>query len=574
MIKPIGDAYGLLLKLRAKLADISGDDETAKQLNEEAEAAFGWGEGLEKAGDAMKSFDATNLHKALDDAGEKAKTATEDAKDLGIEVDGLDGKDAKISIDADTDPAKAKLEELRNQFFEAFKVPVPANLPAIGGGDLSGVTAPSFAGASGTGATGSEKGLTQVSVAAKRAIEGAFPEITNIGGWRPQDGYNEHFSGQALDVMIPNWSSPGGKAYGDSVAKYMLSNASALGIDYILWQQRQWNADGTSSAMGDRGDPTQNHMDHIHAHTVKTPDLPGATAPRTPAPSTTSINIASAPGGTVPNVTNPDGTLPSVNLPAGNDALINAYGPGYKPGIGTPGRDEYGELGYHRVDPDKVQSALDSRDDREWSAQEAERRAQEAREARQALEDDPNADATSIAGADEDVRKAERAAAVARREAAKSAQDVAEAMKGDFTKARNEQKQAADKASGQNDNGLAGIGGIFGSFLKETLGIDISGLMPLQMLGTALNVGGAMSQSLTEHNASAAPFGIPEIAAPQMPAGGAHGLAGGLPGPGTVVNVDNSQNFNNSPVGSDPAEVEKQRQNNINRSPRLPVGIG
>ena len=98
---------------------------------------------------------------------------------------------------------------------------------------------------------------------------------------RPQDGYNEHFSGQALDVMIPNWSSPGGKAYGDSVAKYMLSNASALGIDYILWQQRQWNADGTSSAMGDRGDPTQNHMDHIHAHTVKTPDLPGATAPRT-----------------------------------------------------------------------------------------------------------------------------------------------------------------------------------------------------------------------------------------------------------------------------------------------------
>ena len=221
-----------------------------------------------------------------------------------------------------------------------------------------------------------------------------------------------------------------------------------------------------------------------------------------------------------------------------------------------------------------MQSALDSRDDREWSAQEAERRAQEAREARQALEDDPNADDTAIAGADESVRKAERAAAVARREAAKSAQDVAEAMKGDFTKARNEQKQSAGKASGQDDNGLAGIGGIFGSFLKETLGIDISGLMPLQMLGTALNVGGTMSQSLAEHNASAAPFGIPEIAAPPMPVGGAHGLTGGLPGPGTIVNVNNSQNFNNSPVGSDPAEVEKQRQNNINRSPRLPVGIG
>ena len=163
---------------------------------------------------------------------------------------------------------------------------------------------------------------------------------------------------------------------------------------------------------------------------------------------------------------------------------------------------------------------------------------------------------------------------MARREAANAAQDVAEAMKGDFTKARKEQKQAADKASSQGDNGLAGIGGIFGSFLKETLGIDISNLMPLQMLGTALNVGGTMSQSLAEHNGSAAPFGIPEIAAPPMPVGGAHGLTGGLPGPGTIVNVNNSQNFNNSPVGSDPAEVEKQRQNNINRSPRLPVGIG
>jgi len=128
-------------------------------------------------------------------------------------------------------------------------------------------------------------------------------------------------------------------------------------------------------------------------------------------------------------------------------------------------------------------------------------------------------------------------------------------------------------ASGGKDDGLSGIGGIFGSFLNETLGIDISNLMPMQMLGTALNVGGAMSQSLADH-ASTAPFGIPEIAAPPMPEGGAHGGLGGLPGPGTIVNVDNSQHLEGANLGWDPAQVEKQRNNNINRSPRLPVGIG
>ena len=165
MMAPLGDIQGFMLKFQAWQADIRGDDETAKQLREEAEAAFGLGEGLIEAGDAMKSFDATNLHKALDDAGDKAKTATEDAKDLGIEVDGLDGKEAKISIDADTDPAKAKLEELRKQFFEAFNVPVPANLPAI---NMPGGTNPNNV---------SEAGLQPQSVAALRAIQGKFPNI-------------------------------------------------------------------------------------------------------------------------------------------------------------------------------------------------------------------------------------------------------------------------------------------------------------------------------------------------------------------------------------------------------------
>jgi hypothetical protein len=60
-----------------------------------------------------------------------------------------------------------------------------------------------------------------------------------------------------------------------------------------------------------------------------------------------------------------------------------------------------------------------------------------------------------------------------------------------------------------------------------------------------------------------------------MPDGNQHPGAGGAPGQGnTTINVDQSQNFQNSSLGWDPAEVNKQRNNNINRAPRLPVGMG
>jgi hypothetical protein len=78
---------------------------------------------------------------------------------------------------------------------------------------------------------------------------------------------------------------------------------------------------------------------------------------------------------------------------------------------------------------------------------------------------------------------------------------------------------------------------------------------------------------LASSGTSGAAFGIPDIAAPPMPQGSAHTGGGGAPGP-TIVNVDQSQNFSNSPLGWDPVEVNKERDRNINRAPRLPIGMG
>jgi hypothetical protein len=118
----------------------------------------------------------------------------------------------------------------------------------------------------------------------KSQVQKLWPQITNIGGYRPPDGYNEHSSGNALDIMIPDPTSAEGKALGDAVAAWITENAEALGLTHFIWQQRIFKAgDKTGSPMEDRGSPTANHMDHVHAWFQKGGGaLPNAAAIKAP----------------------------------------------------------------------------------------------------------------------------------------------------------------------------------------------------------------------------------------------------------------------------------------------------
>lgn len=82
-----------------------------------------------------------------------------------------------------------------------------------------------------------------------------------IGGYRPPDGFNEHSSGKASDVMVSS------AAEGNALLPNLLRQP---GVEYILWQQKTWYPNGTSKGMEDRGSPTQNHMDHLHVKTYDT----------------------------------------------------------------------------------------------------------------------------------------------------------------------------------------------------------------------------------------------------------------------------------------------------------------
>ena len=164
-------------------------------------------------------------------------------------------------------------------------------MSALGGGGLSGLgglfaplTKTGLANRSSSAQSGSAKGvpgmpgldraglanearLQKYTRRLSRAISAAFPEITDIGGYR-QDSMKWHPSGLAIDVMIPQWDTPGGKALGDRVVAFVQANAQELGLDHALWRQTQHNADGSSSGMGDRGDPNQNHFNHVHIASI------------------------------------------------------------------------------------------------------------------------------------------------------------------------------------------------------------------------------------------------------------------------------------------------------------------
>lgn len=106
------------------------------------------------------------------------------------------------------------------------------------------------------------KGAQVDTIAVAEAAQKLFG-INDIGMFRSADGYNEHASGEAADVMVGN-----NKAEGDQVAQYFLQNAGQFGVQYVLWQQTQWNPDGTKVKMQDRGSSTANHMDHVHVRTL------------------------------------------------------------------------------------------------------------------------------------------------------------------------------------------------------------------------------------------------------------------------------------------------------------------
>ncbi|MBE5410068.1 phage tail tape measure protein [Mycobacteroides abscessus] len=94
-----------------------------------------------------------------------------------------------------------------------------------------------------------------------------WPQIKNIGGRRVEDGFGEHSSGNAIDIMIPNYQTPQGMALGNAIAAFLANNASALDLNGFIWRRQSYGYGGSftqGTPMEDRGDDNKNHMNHVH----------------------------------------------------------------------------------------------------------------------------------------------------------------------------------------------------------------------------------------------------------------------------------------------------------------------
>lgn len=121
-------------------------------------------------------------------------------------------------------------------------------------------------------ATGSaaEKGLTRDALLVLRCTKAKFPSLTSFGGVRA-DSLPDHPSGQAVDVMITDYKSAEGKAFGWQIAHWLKDNRQALGIQYLIFDAKIWSVErdregwrsyspGYTNSIND----SSLHLNHVH----------------------------------------------------------------------------------------------------------------------------------------------------------------------------------------------------------------------------------------------------------------------------------------------------------------------
>ncbi|MGV0607375.1 tape measure protein [Mycolicibacterium sp. XJ1904] len=99
--------------------------------------------------------------------------------------------------------------------------------------------------------------LTPATAAVQNYLRNQIGFTGTIGGWREPDGYNEHSSGKALDVMIS------GPQEGYALLPNMLTRP---GVEYVIWDNKMWYPDGSTSAYTGPNP----HTDHLHVKTFGT----------------------------------------------------------------------------------------------------------------------------------------------------------------------------------------------------------------------------------------------------------------------------------------------------------------
>ena len=95
-----------------------------------------------------------------------------------------------------------------------------------------------------------------------RSVPGDGVQIFNCRRVRSGRALSLHATGRALDVFIPKVGGRANNAAGDVIANWLVANAGAIGVQFLIWDRTQWKTSGTHRARCYGG--SHPHDDHIH----------------------------------------------------------------------------------------------------------------------------------------------------------------------------------------------------------------------------------------------------------------------------------------------------------------------
>lgn len=101
-------------------------------------------------------------------------------------------------------------------------------------------------------------------------IQATFAGVTSIGGYSCRQNTantaetSVHGVGRALDIMITPIAGQANAAAGDRIANWLVSNAQAIGVQYVIWNRVRWSGSASGRKDASYGGPNP-HIDHIHA---------------------------------------------------------------------------------------------------------------------------------------------------------------------------------------------------------------------------------------------------------------------------------------------------------------------
>lgn len=355
-----------------------------------------------------------------------------------------------------------------------------------------------------------------------------------------KDSFGEHASGEALDIMVNPGGELGiksmqGQMTGTQINEWLLAHAKDFGLQYTIWQGKQWNPDGTTSPNSGTG-ITGGHWDHVHARV-----RPGSAVRRFgPGGQNSSFSSSSDSAGMM-NF-GPDDNRYSP-LPPGTPSPIPGLDEG--PVGSTFGYNEYGEPGYYRPDSDSIRGAERSKKSADKAVTDAQERVGELQQeindlkAQRTTLNAKETD-TKIAKIEKQIKDQQDRIDELKDNAAEAERRLEDAKQGRFTPARESKNKTG---------GSSGLGGP----LADDFGLS-EGLPGLAKWFTTFAMNLAMAPALGQLSAIAGGtpqdtgygllgmFGARNIAAGNTPLGLSRGsdfnigpapLGGGVVGPGT-----------------------------------------